>query len=113
MRADATLSLLTLKPGCFTGGGREQAGTIWLADLDAIDPAATPPSVWLSGPPRAAPRRQDTHKGSFGDVAVVGGAAGMVGAVWLAARAALAAGAGRVYACPLDPQAPADRPLAP
>ncbi len=106
VRADATLSLLTLKPGCFTGGGREQAGTIWLADLDAIDPAATPPSVWLSGPPRAAPRRQDTHKGSFGDVAVVGGAAGMVGAVWLAARAALAAGAGRVYACPLDPQAP-------
>jgi hydroxyethylthiazole kinase-like uncharacterized protein yjeF len=37
------------------------------------------------------------HKGSFGDVAVVGGAAGMTGAAWLAARAAHAAGAGRVY----------------
>ncbi len=105
VRADATLALLTSKPGCFTGAGRDHAGTAWLADLDAIDLATMPASAWLSSPPKPAPRRHDTHKGRFGDVAVVGGAPGMVGALWLAARAALAAGAGRVYACPLDPQA--------
>ena len=33
---------------------------------------------------RFAARRHNTHKGSFGDVAVVGGATGMVGAAWLA-----------------------------
>ena len=45
----------------------------------------------------AAPRRTPQHKGSFGDVAVVGGDTGMTGAAWLAARAAQAAGAGRVF----------------
>jgi ADP-dependent NAD(P)H-hydrate dehydratase / NAD(P)H-hydrate epimerase len=43
-------------------------------------------------------RALDTHKGSFGSVAIVGGDTGMVGAVLLAARAALFCGAGRVYA---------------
>ena len=56
----------------------------------------------LSGPeavPRwlSTPRAHAQHKGTFGDVLVIGGAMGMVGAAVLAARAALAAGAGRVY----------------
>lgn len=37
------------------------------------------------------------HKGTFGSVAIVGGAAGMVGAAVLAARSALKSGSGRVY----------------
>jgi hydroxyethylthiazole kinase-like uncharacterized protein yjeF len=45
----------------------------------------------------SAPRGHAQHKGSFGDLLVIGGAAGMVGAAVLAARAAMAAGAGRVY----------------
>jgi hydroxyethylthiazole kinase-like uncharacterized protein yjeF len=45
----------------------------------------------------AQPRRRDTHKGTYGNVAVVGGGRGMVGAALLAARAALHLGAGRVY----------------
>ena len=45
----------------------------------------------------ARPRRRDTHKGSFGNVLVIGGGPGMVGAPLLAARAALRLGAGRVY----------------
>ena len=45
----------------------------------------------------AVARRRDTHKGSYGNVLVVGGGAGMVGAPLLAARAALRLGAGRVY----------------
>ena len=43
-------------------------------------------------------RSLDAHKGHFGSVAIIGGAEGMVGALLLSARAALLAGAGRVYA---------------
>ena len=52
------------------------------------------------------PRLNDAHKGTFGSVAIIGGEAGMVGAVLLAARAALHSGAGRVYAAMLCKQAP-------
>lgn len=51
-------------------------------------------------------RNSDAHKGLFGSVAIIGGDAGMVGAVLLAARAALHSGAGRVYAAMLCENAP-------
>jgi hydroxyethylthiazole kinase-like uncharacterized protein yjeF len=102
VRASHTLALLSLKPGCHTGRGRDHAGTVW---LDRLDVDAGTPSAWLTGAPQRPRRLHAAHKGSFGDVAVVGGAPGMVGAAWLAARAALAAGAGRVYACLLDEDA--------
>jgi hydroxyethylthiazole kinase-like uncharacterized protein yjeF len=98
VRAAHTLSLLTLKPGLFTAQGRDHSGRVWFDDL-AVDGGAA--AVELAGPEQAralsAPRLHAQHKGSFGDVLVIGGAAGMVGAAVLAARAALAAGAGRVY----------------
>ncbi len=102
VRASATLSLLNLKPGCFTGQGRDQSGDIWLC---ALGHPAAGGTAMLSTQPSLHARRHASHKGSFGDVAVVGGAPGMAGAAWLAAAAALAAGAGRVYASLLDPQA--------
>jgi hydroxyethylthiazole kinase-like uncharacterized protein yjeF len=109
VQAMATLCLLTLKAGCFTGRGRDLAGAAWWDDL-AVDAGA--PQAWLGGPPAmAGARAHATHKGSFGDVAVVGGAPGMTGAAWLAARAASAAGAGRVYCSPLDTQASLLDPL--
>ncbi|NDD14944.1 MAG: NAD(P)H-hydrate dehydratase, partial [Betaproteobacteria bacterium] len=43
----------------------------------------------------------------------LGGAAGMLGAAWLAGRAALHGGAGRVYVGQIDPAAPAVDPLYP
>ena len=98
--ATHTLSLLTLKPGLFTGAGRDHAGTVWFDDL-GIDTAAERPEAQLSAcspiEARLQSRRHAQHKGSFGDVAVVGGTAGMTGAALLAARAAHAAGAGRVF----------------
>jgi ADP-dependent NAD(P)H-hydrate dehydratase / NAD(P)H-hydrate epimerase len=51
-------------------------------------------------------RNSDAHKGTFGSVAIIGGDTGMVGAVLLAARAALHCGAGRVYAAMLCENAP-------
>lgn len=51
-------------------------------------------------------RKSDAHKGTFGSVAILGGDTGMVGAVLLAARAALHSGVGRVYAAMLSKNAP-------
>jgi len=100
VRATATLALLTLKPGLFTGAGRDHAGSIWL-DAIGVDSAGWPAPARLAGlqdlRDALPPRLHASHKGSFGDVAVVGGAAGMTGAARLAAQAALAAGAGRVF----------------
>ena len=57
-----------------------------------------------------APREQDSHKGSFGTVGVVGGGPGMTGAALLAARAALKTGAGRCWsASPSASPCPATR----
>lgn len=102
LAADHTLSLLTLKPGLFMGRGRDVAGRIWLERL-GISP--TQPSSCLSGLDELRrlwqPAAHDSHKGSRGDVAVLGGAAGMEGAAELAALAALHAGAGRVYVAAL------------
>jgi hydroxyethylthiazole kinase-like uncharacterized protein yjeF len=108
VHATHTLSLLTLKPGLFTAAGRDHAGTVWFDDL-GVDTGAEEPVAWLGGAQAtlAAPRRHAQHKGSFGDVAVIGGAHGMTGAAVLASRAALAAGAGRVFVEMLDPAAPA------
>jgi len=100
-----TLSLLTLKPGLFTGAGRDHAGSVWLDTLEVELAAQHAPDAWLRGVGNAfdSPgRRHASHKGTFGDVAVVGGADGMGGAAVLAARAAHAAGAGRVYVALLN-----------
>lgn len=112
VRAAWTLSLLGLKPGLFTAGGRDAAGEVWLDDLDLALPRDRA-CAWLAGPPPAAQRPHASHKGSYGDVAVVGGAPGMAGAALLAGSAALHAGAGRVYVCCLDDAAPAVDALQP
>ncbi len=100
--ASHTLAMLTLKPGLFTGAGRDHTGAVWLDALGVDTTAAESPAAWLSGRAGVSTRRHAQHKGSFGDVAVVGGAHGMTGAALLAARAAHAAGAGRVHVDLLD-----------
>lgn len=104
VQATATLAFLGLKPGLFTGHGRDVCGDIWVDPLEVA--ATTAPAAVLNPMPPARPRAHASHKGSFGDVAIVGGDSGMLGAALLAARAALHHGAGRVYVAPLDPQAP-------
>ncbi len=110
-----TLSLLTLKPGLFTADGRDACGSLWFDDLGVAVDAA--PSAWLNGAPSPAERPHASHKGTFGDVAVIGGevdaarGTAMAGAALLAGRAALHAGAGRVYVSLLDQAAQGAAPL--
>lgn len=102
--AQHTLSLVTLKPGLFTAQGRDAAGQVWFDDL-GVDCTAEEPAAALQGPPPAQPRAHASHKGTWGDVAVIGGASGMTGAALLAGTAALHGGAGRVYVALLgEPQ---------
>ncbi|MDT8990980.1 NAD(P)H-hydrate dehydratase [Curvibacter sp. APW13] len=104
VHAHATLTFLGLKPGLFTNQGRDTCGDLWLDTL-GVAPIASP-MAQLNPRPAPRPRAHASHKGSFGDVAVVGGDEGMLGAVLLSARAALLSGAGRVYVAALDPKAP-------
>jgi ADP-dependent NAD(P)H-hydrate dehydratase / NAD(P)H-hydrate epimerase len=106
VQASHTLSLLTLKPGLFTGMGRDHSGEVWFESLsDApCDPiwGSTEPCAVLNAAPIECLRAHASHKGSYGDVAVIGGAPGMTGAPLLAARAALQHGAGRIFVSLLD-----------
>jgi ADP-dependent NAD(P)H-hydrate dehydratase / NAD(P)H-hydrate epimerase len=105
VRADHTLSMLVLKPGLFTANGRDHAGQVWLAAL-GVEGRRADASAELIAAPDAQQRRHASHKGSYGDVAVIGGAPGMSGAALLAGSGALHGGAGRVYVGLLGDEAP-------
>ena len=104
MTATHTITFLGDKPGLHTGDGCDHAGQVQVAMLD-VEVQETA-QARLNGPAlfgaSLMPRRRNSHKGSFGDVAVLGGAPGMLGAALLAARGALYAGAGRVLVAALD-----------
>ncbi len=117
IQATHTITFIAAKPGLFTADGPDQCGEIKVADL-ALDVATTAEADarLISTDAFAAllrPRRNNTHKGSFGSAGILGGSESMVGAAFLAARAALRLGAGRVYLGMLDPAAPAVDPLQP
>ena len=110
VRADHTLCLLAAKPGLWMGQGRDLGGQLWLdtLGLPEILTDLPPPDAWLNTAPSPRGRRHASHKGSHGDVAVVGGEAlsdetRMSGAALLAAQAALHGGAGRVMLNLLGP----------
>jgi len=102
MRARRTVTLIGDKPGLHTGHGRDYAGVVSIDRL-GIDAGLLPSPVAVLNAPLLFPaafatRPHASHKGSFGDVTIIGGADGMGGAVILAARTAAMAGAGRVFA---------------
>ncbi len=110
VRATHTISFIADKPGLHTADGQDHAGRVQVANLGIEAKHFMPAQAQLNGcelfSSLLLPRRQNSHKGTYGDVAVIGGAAGMGGAVLLAARAALYCGAGRAIAGFLE-QAPA------
>lgn len=100
VRATNTITFISAKPGLFMTTGRDCAGTVVIAPL-GVETATVAVSTWLNAPSLFSaylPARDfSTHKGTFGSLAVVGGETGMCGALVLAARAALFAGAGKVH----------------
>lgn len=100
--ADRTVSFIGLKQGLFTGSGKAYCGQVRFSDLgvpDAVYDAVEPSCVRISLErfrDRLAPRSRCAHKGDFGHVLIVGGEAGMSGAVRLAGEAAARTGAGLV-----------------
>jgi hydroxyethylthiazole kinase-like uncharacterized protein yjeF len=101
VKASHTVTFIADKAGLHTGDGPDYAGQVEVAALAIADSHFPAPHMWLSQPSLFSdylrPRRRNSHKGSFGDVAVIGGAAGMAGAPIRAARAAAKCGAGRVF----------------
>ena len=102
VRATHTLTFIADKPGLHTGKGRDHAGEVHVASLDVDKKYFPATDCWLNTPELFGhflkPRLHDTHKGSYGRIAILGGAEGMGGAPVLAARAALYTGAGLAYA---------------
>jgi hydroxyethylthiazole kinase-like uncharacterized protein yjeF len=98
VRATHTISFIGGKPGLYTLDGPDHCGWVSVVDLglrlDDFSGALLSVddfSDWLK------PRLRNSHKGSYGSLAVIGGAAGMTGAALLAGRAGLQLGAGRVF----------------
>jgi ADP-dependent NAD(P)H-hydrate dehydratase / NAD(P)H-hydrate epimerase len=99
--AQETVTFIALKPGLLTRDGPDYCGNVRVANLGV----ATEEHVGADGrllredtiKHLLPPRRKNSHKGLFGNVAIIGGAEGMVGAALLAGRAAIKLGAGRVF----------------
>lgn len=101
IQADVTVCFIGLKQGMFTAQGKDVCGEVIFDDL------ALPAEVYSHVEYDAKliqeidytllpARKASSHKGSFGHVLIAGGNDGMPGAVILASRAALRAGAGLV-----------------
>ena len=104
IRADLTVTLALPKLGLMVEPGREHAGTVQVVDIGIPPPlmAAGKPSVviaeaaWVRS---LLPRRPaQAHKGSVGRVLIVGGSAGLMGAMALASQSVLRVGAGYAVA---------------
>lgn len=102
IRADETLTFIANKPGLHTCHGKDYAGHVIVDDLGIECMLFPEPIAHLNSPQFFSQvmrvRLHASHKGSNGDLHVIGGCDGMSGAVILAARMALMAGAGRVFA---------------
>lgn len=102
IQATLTATFIALKPGLLTHDGCDHCGEIVICDLGLEVAAMLPARNGLLNEAEISmrlprPRPANSHKGTYGRVGILGGAAGMVGAALLAGRAALGLGAGRVY----------------
>jgi NAD(P)H-hydrate epimerase len=102
VRADCTISFVALKTGLFLAQGPDHAGRLLFDDLEVSPPLELrfrPKLERMSEAEIATalpPRDRNANKGDFGRVLIVGGGAGMPGAVRLAGETCLRVGAGLV-----------------
>ena len=97
VQASHTLSFIGLKPGLYTLDGPDHAGEVIVTDLGIATKTPDAGTLLENHPALPPPRRKNAHKGSVGSIGIIGGDYAMVGAAFLAGRAALLGGAGRVY----------------
>jgi NAD(P)H-hydrate epimerase len=99
VRAAVTVTMAAEKIGTAIGAGALHAGRVDVAEIGIpIDGAEAWMTEAADVAQRLPSRAADAHKRSLGAVALLGGSAGMSGAVVLAANAAVRAGAGYVTA---------------
>lgn len=101
VNADLTITFVGLKSGLLLGEALDYCGELIYDGLQIPDSLRAMQPAFLRADDaflrQQLPRRKRTaHKGDYGHVLVVGGGAGMPGAVRLCGEAALRAGAGRV-----------------
>ncbi len=102
VKGDVTITFIANKLGLVTGKGLNYCGLVSVASLDV--PLSLYQNVAAVGQiissveikKKLLPRVRDSHKGTFGNVLIIGGDEGMAGAVIMAASGALRAGAGKV-----------------
>ena len=100
--ADITATMALPKLGLYQYPGREYAGRIEVIDIGAprilLEDPSLPSNLIDDALVRSIlrPRGADTNKGSFGHLLVIAGSPGKSGAAYLAATAAMRAGAGLV-----------------
>ena len=108
IEADETLTFIAAKPGLYTADGVDCAGAVIVDALGVTIPESQTTLLTRDDVlPLIPVRRANSHKGRYGNVGIVGGAEGMVGAAVLAARAALHMGPGKVYLGIFDKDRPA------
>ncbi len=108
IEADETITFIADKVGLYTGDGCDHAGEVSLNTLKLTLPASRASLLTRASVLPLIPRRRaNSHKGSYGNVGIIGGAEGMTGAAVLAARAALHMGPGKVYLGLFDKDRPA------
>lgn len=99
VRADFTVTFAAPKAEMLVNPRAGNVGQLIVVDI-GIPADFLPSGLHLSEPaefaPLFQPRRPDSHKGDYGHVLVVGGAAGKTGAAAMAGLAALRVGAGLV-----------------
>lgn len=110
INADTTLTFISDKAGFHTADGLDYSGEVLVANLidisdfniaesqqkikfNALDTINYQPLIR---------GRSNTNKGTYGSVAIIGGNKGMHGALYLAGKAALMSGSGKVVLAPLD-----------
>lgn len=93
-----TVTFIARKVGCYTADGRDCCGRVVYESLDIPEDvfSTMEPTAGTIPPFAPMPRKRNTHKRDYGDLAILGGSNGMLGAVLLAGRAALRAGCGLV-----------------
>ncbi len=97
-KASVTVTFGAMKVGHLIGSGPEHSGQVTVVDIGLGKGPFEFGLCQLQDAPRPG-RPRAGHKWSVGSVMVVGGSPGIAGALWLAGRAALNAGAGSVTLC--------------